>query len=124
MSSAAALFRNMSAILVEMMENRGAIEEWRATLTTSERLALNHPTSVIRAWRKANDPPAEDKPERAASKVEKLQRELGAVTRERDAYSRECDRLRERNAELEEEVVNLRRDATSANFDEVEVGEV
>lgn len=39
------------AKLLELMEERLAIEEWRATLTDDERRNLNHPTIVWRRWK-------------------------------------------------------------------------
>ena len=56
--------------LFSVMDNRAAIEEWRATLTTSERRKLNHPSTVWRKWKAATTIP-EDR-EKAPSKSEKL----------------------------------------------------
>jgi hypothetical protein len=39
------------ARLFECLDNRAAIEAWRATLTGPERRRLNHPQSVLRRWR-------------------------------------------------------------------------
>jgi hypothetical protein len=39
--------------LFKLMDNLAAIEAWRATLTTTERLKLNHPNSVLRKWQAA-----------------------------------------------------------------------
>src|SRR5437899_1941901 len=41
------------AKLLELMEERLAVEEWRATLTDHERRSLNHPTTVWRKWKAA-----------------------------------------------------------------------
>jgi hypothetical protein len=38
--------------LFECLKHRDAIERWRATLTTSQRLKLNHPQAVLRRWQK------------------------------------------------------------------------
>jgi len=38
------------AKLLQLMEERPAIEEWRATLTDHERRSLNNPTLVWRKW--------------------------------------------------------------------------
>ncbi len=37
--------------LFEVMGHLAAIETWLATLTTSEQLRLNHPTTVLRKWK-------------------------------------------------------------------------
>lgn len=47
--------------LFNVMDNLGLVEEWRKTLTMSERLALNHPNSVWRKWAKRMEP--EDEPQ-------------------------------------------------------------
>ena len=48
--------------LFEIMDNLSPIEQWRQTLTMTQRLALNHPNSVMRKWKKAVEPePNEDK---------------------------------------------------------------
>ncbi len=39
------------ARLFEVMGHLAKIEAWLATLTTSERLRLNHPTTVMRKWK-------------------------------------------------------------------------
>ena len=46
------------------MQNLSAIDEWRRTLTMTERLALNHPTAVWRKWKAFIEPekPKSDKP--------------------------------------------------------------
>jgi hypothetical protein len=41
------------ARLFEVMDKIVEIEAWRATLTESERLLLNHPTTVLRRWKAA-----------------------------------------------------------------------
>jgi hypothetical protein len=38
------------AKLLQLMEERPAVEEWRATLTDADRRSLNHPTHVWRKW--------------------------------------------------------------------------
>jgi hypothetical protein len=41
------------ARLFEVMRNRGAIEDWRASLSSAERGRINHPQKVLAAWKKA-----------------------------------------------------------------------
>ena len=50
--------------LFAVMDNLPMIEEWRQTLTLSERLKLNHPSAVLRKWKAAVEPekPKTDKP--------------------------------------------------------------
>jgi vacuolar-type H+-ATPase subunit I/STV1 len=55
--------------LFAVMENLPAIEAWRKTLTQTERLKLNHPSTVLRKWKKETQIDPEDKPKR------KIQRE-------------------------------------------------
>jgi hypothetical protein len=46
---------------IECFEHLADIEKWRATLSVSERLALNHPTTILRHWKRktiAPDPNA------------------------------------------------------------------
>ena len=53
------------ARLFEVMGHLAEIEAWLATLTTSERLRLNHPTTVLRKWKGSTvvpDPNATPKP--------------------------------------------------------------
>jgi hypothetical protein len=46
------------AKLFKVMEARATIEQWRATLTQTERLRLNHPAAVWRRWQAATKAPA------------------------------------------------------------------
>ena len=53
------------ARLFEVMGHLAKIEAWLATLTTSEKLRLNHPTSILRKWKGSTavpDPNATPKP--------------------------------------------------------------
>jgi hypothetical protein len=43
--------------LFKVMDNRGAVEQWRDTLTLPERMKLNHPNSVWRKYESATKPP-------------------------------------------------------------------
>jgi hypothetical protein len=42
--------------LFNVMDEIGRIEEWRKTLTTTERLRLNHPSTVWRKWKATQEP--------------------------------------------------------------------
>jgi hypothetical protein len=72
------------AKLLIVMENRAALEQWRATLTETERLRLNHPTSVLRKWQAAAKTAEPSDPRRTLcdahvilqEEVHRLQREL------------------------------------------------
>ena len=50
--------------LFAVMDNLPMIEEWRQTLTLTERLKLNHPNAVLRKWKAYIEPekPKSDKP--------------------------------------------------------------
>jgi hypothetical protein len=41
--------------LIEVMDNLPAIEAWRAALTLTARLRLNHPSNVLRKWKSGTD---------------------------------------------------------------------
>jgi hypothetical protein len=83
------------AKLLQLMEERPAVEEWRLTLTDYERRTLNNPTTVWRKWTAATkvkkprprtaDVPAgehtraKDLLQQAQARVEELQEELAAT---------------------------------------------
>lgn len=48
--------------LFQVMEALPMIEEWRRTLTLTERLKLNHPNAVLRKWKAAFEVPDKAKP--------------------------------------------------------------
>jgi len=83
------------AKLFTVMENRPAIEQWRATLTLTERLRLNHPTAVLRKWQNATKEPRA-KPDKPTLR--------DAVT----DLSEETERFKARIAEQDEELAGLR----------------
>jgi hypothetical protein len=79
--------------LLKCLDRRAEIENWRATLTTSERLNLNHPVAVLRRWQKtivAKKP--EDAAPKKPSNVERLNQSV--------------IRLEEENAKLRREAKN------------------
>ena len=97
------------AKLFTVMENRPAIEQWRATLSQTERLRLNHPTSVLRKWQQATKEP-KAKPDKATLKdsVIALDEEQHAAKDKIAQQQREIDDLKARVTELEEENAGLR----------------
>ena len=48
--------------LFEVMTNISAIEKWRTTLPLNQRLALNHPSTVLRRWKSASTVPTPNAP--------------------------------------------------------------
>jgi regulator of replication initiation timing len=79
--------------LIEVIDNLPAIEAWRATLTQTARLRLNHPSSILRKWKAA------------ATEVKEPQPTLRNIVAD----------LSEDNAKLKREVEELR-----ARLDEAE----
>jgi hypothetical protein len=79
--------------LIEVIDNLPAIEAWRATLTQTARLRLNHPSSILRKWKAA------------ATEVKEPQSTLRNIVAD----------LSEDNAKLKREVEELR-----ARLDEAE----
>jgi hypothetical protein len=77
--------------LFEMMDHLAAIEAWRATLTVTQRLDLNHPNSVVRRWKAATAKPKEAN-EHKVSPVQKLKDELVNLQEANDRMKREIER--------------------------------
>src|SRR5215471_3005212 len=84
--------------LFQVMDNLGQIEEWRKTLTLTERLKLNHPNAVLRKW-KAHMAP-EPRTESGEPKPT-LRDSVVNLSEERDALKRELAQLKDDFAELE-----------------------
>jgi hypothetical protein len=70
----------------DIMENRPAIEAWRARMASNERQRTNHPNSIWRKWQADRKTPA--------GKGEKS--------------STTTDRLKNENAQLQEEIARMR----------------
>ena len=84
------------AKLLQLMEERPAVEEWRATLPDPVRRSLNHPTIVWRKWR-------------AATRVKKAKpRSAGFSAAEMGRARATVEQLQERIAELEQELTAAR----------------
>jgi hypothetical protein len=77
--------------LFVVMDNLPAIEAWRATLTTTERTKLNHPSTVLRKWQAATKIPSADKAKKPTV-IEKLQESVAALEEENHKLKREVER--------------------------------
>jgi hypothetical protein len=91
------------AKLLQLMEERPAVEEWRATLTDYERRNLNNPTIAWRKWT-------------AATRVKKSKpRSAGVSATEHGRAQSTIEQLQARVQELQEEKASL------ADFDPADV---
>ena len=89
--------------LFEIMGNLANVEQWRSTLTLTQRLALNHPNAVLRKFKAAAEPardPADKKPT--------VRETLAQVLEDGDGKDREIVELKARIVELEEELTSAR----------------
>jgi hypothetical protein len=75
--------------LFEVMDHLPQIETWRARLTTTERLRLNHPSTVLRKWRKAAQVPKQDA---KLSPMCKVKAALAETIEENHRLKQEIDR--------------------------------
>jgi hypothetical protein len=92
------------AKLLQLMEERPAVEEWRATLSDHERRAFNNPTIVWRKWT-------------AATKVKKPKSRTANVSGSEYARAqRKIEEQQERINELEEEAAAAREAQENAGF--------
>jgi hypothetical protein len=84
--------KSLRAKLLQLMEERPAVEAWRASLTDQERRDLNNPAVIYRRWT-------------AATKVHKPKpRTAGISASEAGRAQATIDQLQERTAELEQEL--------------------
>ena len=84
------------AKLLQLMEERPAVEEWRATLPAPERRSLNHPVIVWRKWT-------------AATRVKKPKQRTGAVSATEHGRAQAIiDQQQARIEELEQELAAAR----------------
>jgi hypothetical protein len=75
--------------LFYVMDHLPQIEAWRSTLTTTERLRLNHPSTVLRKWKSATQrPPQEAK---RPSPFAKMKESIIQLSEENDRLKREVD---------------------------------
>jgi hypothetical protein len=89
------------AKLLQLMEERAAVEEWRATLSDYDRRNMNHPTIAWRKWM-------------AATRVKNKPKPLAAANAEN---RRAAEQLQARVAELEEELAAAREIETGIETD-------
>jgi hypothetical protein len=90
--------------LLDCIDNRASIEEWRKTLTLTARLKYNHPTAVLRRWQafiepepRADDGSVEPKPTLRDS-VRNLSEDVDGKAREIDALKAHIEELEARAA--------------------------
>jgi hypothetical protein len=73
--------------LFAVMDHLHEIETWRATLTPTQRLRLNHPSAVFRKWKSAN-----------------------AISQNQNSRLSPIKKCREENSALKQEILRLRRE--------------
>lgn len=73
-------------------EKEAAIDKWRETVGLTQRLMMNHPSTVKRNFERMNvDTDKEKKPE-TETKAQKVERELEALAAERDKWKRQAEK--------------------------------
>jgi hypothetical protein len=81
------------ARLFTVMDNLPAIERWRAALGATERMKLNHPSTVLRKWQVATRVPVkDDEAERKPSKLAQTESSLAVALEENAKLKREIER--------------------------------
>jgi hypothetical protein len=77
--------------LFAVMDHLHEIETWRATLTPTQRLRLNHPSAVLRKWKSANA--ISQNQISRVSPIKKCREENSALKQEIVRLRRECERF-------------------------------
>jgi hypothetical protein len=77
--------------LFAVMDHLPEIEAWRATLTPTERLRLNHPSAVLRKWKSANA--ISQNRNSRLSPLKKCREDTVALKQEIFRLRQECERL-------------------------------
>jgi hypothetical protein len=77
--------------LFVVMDHLHEIETWRATLTPTERLRLNHPSAVLRKWKSANA--ISQNQNSRLSPIKQCRQENSALQQEILRLRRECERF-------------------------------
>lgn len=90
--------------LLQLMEERPAIEEWRASLEPHDRMNLNHPTTVWRKWRAKTRPKKKRKPGTSASEAARARATIEELQARIVELEEELGAARARIAELEDEL--------------------
>jgi hypothetical protein len=87
--------------LFELMDNLGPIEDYRRTLSLTQRLKLNHPNAVVRNWKKAVEPEPEpgSEPAKPTLREENIQ-----LSWEGYVKDKRIAELQAHNTELKEEI--------------------
>lgn len=95
--------------LFEVMDKLAEIEEWRAGLTEGERRKLNHPSTVLRRWKKATQLPSEEKPKKAtlSDSVRDLDTRVYDLTEEKKELEASYEQLKSENETLRAEAAEL-----------------
>jgi hypothetical protein len=95
--------------LFKVMDNLPMIEEWRRTLTLTERLKLNHPNAVLRKWQAWIEPETPKDPAKPTLRdsVANLSEDLElhkCKLKDRDAQIEELEAAREADRKLIDEL--------------------
>jgi chromosome segregation ATPase len=98
------MHETVRARLLKVMEERPAIEEWRATLTEPERRNLNNPTTVWRKFNARTRTPASRRQRNASRTGEELDQSNARI----DELEEELQQVRQENTELDEELRQAR----------------
>jgi hypothetical protein len=77
--------------LFTVMDHLEEIEAWRATLTPTERLRLNHPSAVLRKWKSANT--ISPNPNSRLSPIKQCRQENSALQQEILRLQEDCERV-------------------------------
>jgi len=78
--------------LLECLAHRPKIEAWLATLTTGERLKLNHPAVILRRWKRTVVKKPDDTAPPKLSSAAKLKESIVALEEENARMKREIER--------------------------------
>jgi hypothetical protein len=94
------------ARLFDCMDNLALIEEWRLRLTSTERLKINHPSTVWRRWKQSVEPPPKENGKDEARPT--LRDSVTNLSEENAELKRQLEQARARIVELEEELAAAR----------------
>jgi hypothetical protein len=80
--------------LIVLMEHRAEVEAWRDTLDLTLKLSLNHPNSMLRAWKKATTVRSPSERKRGNARNAARIKELLAANTDLRAYVAELESAR------------------------------